>query len=84
MFQINDMHSVSRENYCYCNCAYIQFKRIFNYDIVKKRNIINQICLEMDSLICGEKGRGMDDASGNNTEVNFNCCLQLQLAYRLL
>lgn len=36
----------------------------------------------MDSLICGENGQEMDDASGNNTEVNFHCCLQLQEAYR--
>lgn len=32
----------------------------------------------MDSLICGENGQEMDAASGNNTEVNFICCLKLQ------
>lgn len=35
----------------------------------------------MDILNCGENGQEIDDASGNNTEVNFHHCLQLQRAY---
>ena len=82
--RINVSNYDMQENSCY-NCTHVH---IFNLSVLaimtlcNKMNIINQICLEMDSLIYGENGQVMDDASGNNTEVNFHCCLQLQGAYR--